>query len=104
MFRPSARRTYSSAMSTMRTQALPWVCNSSGRASRSTAEPMKTAIFLVESFMVRDSSGAIGHTFAQQARRAHRERQDQDDEGEDVAVLAAQHAARHRPQVTRTHG
>ena len=38
-------------------------------------------------------SGAVGHAFAQQARRPQRQHEDQHDEGEDVLVVAAQHAA-----------
>src|SRR5512142_1397884 len=89
-------------MSTMRTQALPWVGSSSGRASNATAAIRKTMRFLL--FMASLPSGSVCHPLAQQAGRPHGQRQDQDDESEDVAVLAAQHAASDGAQVTGTDG
>ncbi len=50
------------------------------------------------------SSGAVGHAFAEQARRPQGQDDDQHDEGEDVGVVAAEHAARQRADVARADG
>src|SRR5574343_708484 len=101
MFRPRASSTYSSAMSAMRTQALPKDCRRSG--STSSAMPPRIQLTLVF-FMVWCSSGAIRHTLTQQARGAQRQDDDEHDEREDVGVVAAQQAAREGADVARADG
>src|SRR3990167_4210311 len=98
MFRPSASSTYSSATSMMRTQALPNCCATSGVTSRKIPARMKTTS-LFFSMMVLRGSGAIRHALAEQALRAQREHEDQHEEGEDVLVVAAEHAAGERADV-----
>src|ERR1700712_2562620 len=94
MFRPSASIMYSSAASTMRTQPLPKCCAKQGRTSSSRKPmPMRTNLFFMGILRVVFGSGAIGDTLAQQALRAQREHEDQDDEGEDVLVVRTQDAA-----------
>src|SRR5512139_2251186 len=87
MFSPSASSTYSSAKSRMRTQKLPAYCATAGSTSNSTAAPMKT-----NSLLRTRLSRTVGHPFAEQALRPHGEHEDQHDEGEDVLVVAAEHA------------
>src|SRR5512135_1111163 len=92
MFSPSASSTYSRAMSAMRTQKLPASWNRIGSTSSATAASRKiTSLF----FMVVSplSSGAVGHALAKQTLRTQRQHQDQHDEGEDVLVVRAEHAA-----------
>src|SRR6476659_6493732 len=114
MLRPSASRTYSSAMSMMRTQALPAICTTNGRANRRIAPMIQAASWLrlARSIMgapyglrpvppsgseplrtAERGSCAVGDAFAQQALRPERQHQDEDDEGEDVLVVAAEDAA-----------
>src|SRR6478752_7555866 len=89
-------------MSAIRTQALPWVCSSSGSASTTTMPIAYRRVFLLF-FMVR-SSGPVRHPLAEQAGRPQREHDDQHDEGEDVAVVAAQHIAGQGADVARADG
>src|SRR6478735_9877904 len=89
-------------MSAIRTQALPWLCSSSGRTSRPTAASRKTTMFLLF-FMVRSSS-PVRHTLAEQPRGPQRQHDDQNDERKDVAVVAAQYIARERADVARADG
>src|SRR5262245_50295099 len=88
MFSPSASSTYSSAKSMMRTQKLPAYCATAGSTNSSTAAPTNTS-----SLFLTRLSGTIGHPFAEQALRPHGQHEDQHDEGEDVLVVAAEHAA-----------
>ena len=91
---PAARR--AAPVSTMRTQALPSCCSSSGSAISADAQRSgRRRMFLLCSSWL-GSSGAVRHAFAQQARGPQREHDDQHDEGEDVGVVAAQHAAGQR--------
>src|SRR5438132_6991850 len=95
MFRPSASSTYSSAMSMMRTQALPNCCAISGTMSSAAAAKRKptTRLSLKLIMVVASSSRPVGHALAEQALRPEGEHEDQHDEREDVLVMAAQHAA-----------
>src|SRR5882672_1353259 len=72
----------------MRTQKLPAYCASAGSTSSTRAVNRKTPSLF---FMV--SLSAIGHALTEQALRSYGEHEDQHDEGEDVLVVAAQHAA-----------
>src|SRR5574340_1016184 len=104
MFRPSASITYSSAVSAMRTQALPPACSTSGRTSSTTVPTaMTTYLFclLMKFIILRCLSGPVRHALAQQARWPQRQHDDQHDEGEDVGVLAAQDASGHHADVAR---
>src|SRR5574337_336724 len=95
MFSPSASIVYRSALSTMRTQASPAFCSTSGSRNKATPAAQKAAICRVR-FMVSpcDSrSGTVRDTLAEQARRAQREHADQHDERKDVDIVAAQDAA-----------
>src|SRR4029077_5412239 len=71
----------------MRTQKFPAYCASAGSTSSNRAVNRKTPSLF---FMV---SRSIGHALAEQALRSHREHEDQHDEGKDVLVVAAEHAA-----------
>src|SRR5512142_367820 len=95
MFRPSASSTYSSAMSRMRTQALPKYCATKGAIASTMVAAIQVPSLLSLRFMVGFlvRSGAVGDTLAEQALRAQRQHEDQHDEGEDVLVMAAQHVA-----------
>ena len=83
-------------MSMMRTQALPAIWTTNGRMQSSTAAPIRTA-----SFCCARGVGKARH--ASQARSAtrspsrpcglQRQHEDEDDEGEDVLVVAAEDAA-----------
>src|SRR5262245_9172663 len=88
MLRPSASSTYSSAKSMMRTQKLPAYCATPGSTTSRKATATKTS-----SLFFSRLSGTVGHPFAEQALRPHGEHEDQHDEGEDVLVVAAEHAA-----------
>src|SRR5438067_12025245 len=103
MLSPSASSTYRSAMSMMRTQALPNCCATSGTTSSAAATKMKptTRLSLKLIMVVGSSSCPVGHTLAQQALRSQGEHEDQHDEGEDVLVVAAQHAAGEQADVAR---
>src|SRR4249920_1676815 len=100
MFRPSASSTYSSAMSMMRTQALPNCCATSGTMNKATAATRNTTSFLSFMGFSCAGSGTVRHTLAEQAGRPHGQHEDQHDEGEDVLVMAAQDAAGERADVT----
>src|SRR5687767_13491979 len=99
MFRPSASSTYSSAKSMMRTQKLPAYCATPGSTSSRNAAAMKTI-----SLCLTRLSRTVGHPFAEQALRPHREHEDQHDEGEDVLVVAAEHAAGQHADVAGAEG
>src|ERR1700710_1147471 len=79
-------------MSMMRTQALPKYCAISGSTIRPMPAATKTASLLALVFM-RGSSSPVSHALAEQSLRPQRQHQDQHDEGEDVLVVAAEHAA-----------
>src|SRR5436305_3864547 len=105
MFNPSASSTYSSAASAMRTHALPPCCRISGRiSSASAAMAITTNLFwrLMKFIMGVAPSGPVRHALTQQARRPQRQHDDEDDEGEDVGVVGAEHAARHHADIART--
>ena len=77
--------------------------SSSSNGNTSNAIPMRVYrrfLFCVMAI----SSSPVGHALAQQARGAQREHDDQHDEGEDVGVVAAQHAAGERADVARADG
>src|SRR6188474_264204 len=101
-------------MSMMRTQALPAICTTNGRMQSSTAPMIQAASWLrLASSSISSPYGlrpvppsgseplraagrdscSVRHTLAEQALRPQRQDQDQDDEGEDVLVVAAEHAA-----------
>src|SRR3954454_990850 len=103
MFRPRASITYNSAASAMRTQALPCVCSTSGNTSSATAATANTAYLFCRSMkcIMLPASCAVRHTLAQQSGRPQGEHRNQHDEGEDVRVVAAQHAAGERADVAR---
>src|SRR5512134_3224034 len=88
MFRPSASSTYSSAKSITRTQKLPAYCATPGSTTSRKATATKTS-----SLFFNRLSRTVGHPFAEQALRAHGQHEDQHDEGEDVLIVAAEHAA-----------
>src|SRR5574337_1428966 len=95
MFSPSASIVYRSALSTMRTQASPAFCSTSGSRNKATPAAQKAAICRFR-FMVSpcgSRSGTVRDALAAQARRPQREHEDQHDEREDVDVVAAQDAA-----------
>src|SRR3954447_5647508 len=109
MFSPRASSTYSSAKSAMRTQKLPADCRMKGRISSPMALNTTMRMRSRRSFgfmlaLIRFSSGAVRHPLAEQPRGPQREHDDQHDEGEDVAVLAAQHAAGDDADVARADG
>src|SRR6266571_6643069 len=89
-------------MSMMRTQELPNWAATNGKISR----PISSTAILVYAWRglfwtskLRSAirflcvSGAVGHTFAHDAGRPDREHDNQDHEGEDVLVVAAEEAA-----------
>src|SRR6478735_7683934 len=84
-------------MSMIRTQALPAIWTMNGRMQSSTAAPIKTTSLCwrvaSEKRVMPESSGSIGDALAEQALRSQRQDQDQDDEGKDVLVVAAENAA-----------
>src|SRR3954469_5195408 len=103
MFRPSASSTYSSAVSAMRTQKLPAACSISGRiASARAPSTHSTVLFGLLIVMAARPSGAVLDAFAQQAGRPQREHHDQDDESEDVRVVASQYTPGQGAEVAGT--
>src|SRR3954469_24003845 len=104
MFRPSASSTYSSALSAMRTQKLPAACSSSGRMASASAPSTQTTVLFCLLIMAWAPSGAVRDALAEQAGGPQRQHHDQDDEREDVRVVAAQHAASQRARVAGADG
>src|SRR3954470_23829135 len=103
MFRPSASNTYNSAVSAMRTQKLPAACSISGRiASARAPSTHSTVLFGLLIIMASLPSGAVRNAFAQQPGRPQRQHHDQDDESEDVRVIASQHAPGQGAEVAGT--
>ena len=80
-------------MSMIRTQALPAIWTTNGRTQSSTAAPIRTTSFCCARGVGEARQCSIGDALAEQALRPQREHEDQDDEGEDVLVVAAEDAA-----------
>src|ERR1700741_5344566 len=102
MFSPSASSTYSSASAMMRTQPWPNCAAMSGSAISASAATMNT-ISLVCLFIccMACSSSPIRDALAHQAGRPQGEHQEQHQKGEDLDVLAAEHAAGELAEVAR---
>src|SRR5450830_2138270 len=103
MLSPRASNTYSSAMSAMRTQALPKFCRINGSINRPTAANRKTAIFCC-CFMMFLLSGTICHPLTQQAGGSQGQHKDQHNEGKNIGIVTTQHATRERANVAGTQG
>src|SRR6185369_4416672 len=76
----------------MRTQALPNCCATRGAmnsSSAATAKPMYLFFMVFDPF----ASGAVCHAFAEKPLRTQRQHEDQNNEREDVLVVAAEQAA-----------
>src|SRR3982750_296916 len=84
-------------MSMMRTHALPAIWTRNGSTHSATPAIRKTTSFCWRVASAKRvmlaSSGAIRHALAEQPLRPERQHEDEDDEGEDVLVVAAQDAA-----------
>ena len=70
------------------------ICTTNGRMQSSTAPMIQAASWLrLASSIMPGVSCTVRHPLAEQARRPQGQDQDQHDEGEDVLVVAAEHAA-----------
>src|SRR5437763_3279746 len=90
-------------MSMIRTHALPAIWTRNGSTNSAAAASRNTTSFCWRlaslKRVIAIPSGAVGDTLAEQPLRPEREDEDEDHEGEDVLVVAAQDAAGQRADV-----
>src|SRR5688500_17744051 len=104
MLRPSASMTNSSATSTMRTHVRPSVASTTKGSTiktAATAAYSTKCLSALESAVTRHPSRSFRHLLPHQSRRPQHEHADEHQEGEDVAVVAAEHASREIADVAR---